>query len=451
MKFERFHYHSFKDLEQETKKLSIALPFSTNWEVFNESLTLEGVKIANRIVIQPMEGCDGLEDGRPSELTRRRYLRFARSGAGIIWFEAVAVQPDGRANPRQLMITKDNLDSFKQLIDEVKKEAMKLNGIEPCIIMQATHSGRYSKLEKARPKIACHNPILEKEPLDESCIVTDDYLKQLESAYEKAAKLASLAGFDGIDVKACHRYLLNELFSAYTRPGIYGGSFENRTRMFLNASEAAKAGLSSGKVLTTRMNVFDAIPYPYGWGVSKEDELVPDMTEPIKLIQLMEEKYGVKLFNLTLGNPYFNPHVNRPYDQGAYEPPYHPLESIGRAFHCFSTVKKECKSAITISSAHSYLRQFSSHYAAGMLEGQHADFVGFGRQAFAYPEFARDLIRNGTLDEKKTCITCSKCTELMRCGSTPGCVIRDKNVYLDIYRKDVLGFSEKSSDIAKKF
>ena len=68
-------------------------------------LTIDGLTIGNRFAIHPMEGWDALEDGRPSDNTRRRWQRFGASGAKLIWGgEAVAVRPDGRANPNQLML-----------------------------------------------------------------------------------------------------------------------------------------------------------------------------------------------------------------------------------------------------------------------------------------------------------------------------------------------------------
>ena len=59
--------------------------------VLNTSIEIHNRNLPNRIVFQPMEGCDGTPSGGIGELTRRRYLRFAQSGAGIIWFEATAV------------------------------------------------------------------------------------------------------------------------------------------------------------------------------------------------------------------------------------------------------------------------------------------------------------------------------------------------------------------------
>ena len=438
MKFEKFHYKSLEEIRSRAEELGVAIPLSENLQALAQPMEFGNHKTANRLAIQPMEGCDSKPEGGPDELTRRRYLRFAQSGAGLIWYEATAVVPEGRANPLQSMLTEQNLEEFKELIGQVREIYDREHGYQPVIILQATHSGRYSKPDSPRPMIACHNPVREKTPLPDSCIVSDDYLKSLPEAYGRTARLAKEAGFDGIDVKACHRYLFSELLSAYTRPGSYGGDFENRTRVIREAYAAAEAAVTGDFIFTSRLNTYDAIPYPYGFGVSKESELVPDVSEPIALIQRLKKDYGLQLIDLTIGNPYFNPHVNRPYDMGAYEPPYHPFESIARAAECFRQVKEACPDVKVISSAVSYLRQFSANLAAGMVEQGYCDMAGFGREAFAYPEFARDILTKGGLEPKKCCITCSKCTELMRSVAPAGCVVKDAEVYAPLYRKNVL-------------
>jgi 2,4-dienoyl-CoA reductase-like NADH-dependent reductase (Old Yellow Enzyme family) len=68
------------------------------------------------------------------------------------------------------------------------------------------------------------------------------------------------------------------------------------------------------------------------------------------------------------------------------------------------------------------------------------DMGGFGRTVFAYPDFATDILKNGGMDPKKICICCSKCTHIMRTpGGTPGCVIRDADAYLPIYKRQCGG------------
>lgn len=449
MKFQTFNYSSLEELKKESEKQGAAFPISENLSLLSSPLFLKNHTLPNRLAIQPMEGCDGNRDGSPGELTLRRYRRFAESGAALLWAEATAVLHEGRANPRQLMLTEKNLDSFKAMAEEIKEICMKKHGFSPFLILQATHSGRYSKPDgKPAPIFAYHSPIFEKDrPLEETGMVADDHLKELEEAYGKTARLAEKAGFDGVDVKACHRYLISETLSAFTRPGQYGGSFENRTRLFRNALSAARASMSSSMLLTSRLNLYDGFAYPWGWGVAEGSGETPDLTEPVALIELLKNAYEMELLDYTIGNPYFNPHVNRPCDFGPYALPESPLTGVARMCSLIGEAKAAVPDIKVISSGNTYLRQFSPYLAAGMLEQGKADLIGFGRMAFAYPEFAADILQKGGLEPKKCCITCSKCTQLMRAGSTAGCVIRDAEVYMPIYKRDVL---ENPEDIAHK-
>ncbi len=444
MQHEKFHYASLAAVKEKAEELKIKLPLSVHWELLKQPLYINGCKVHNRLAIQPMEGCDGTAEGSPDTLTFRRYRRFAQSGAGLIWAEAVAVVPEGRANPRQLMLTEKNLDAFKSMVESIRETSLKENGFEPLLIMQATHSGRYSKPDGIpTPLIAYHNPPLEeKQAIGESSVVSDDYLKALTEQYAASARLALKAGFDGVDIKACHRYLISELFSAFDRPGLYGGSFMNRTRLLREAVSAAKSAVPSSFIITSRMNLYDGLPYPWGWGVSKDSGRTPDMTEPGRLAELLFKELDIRLLNFTTGNPYFNPHVNRPYDSGPYEPDEHPLESVARMCNCIGEIKQSLPELTVISSGTSYLRQFSVNLAAGMIESGQTDIAGFGREAFAYPEFAGDILGTGSLEPGKCCTTCSKCSQLMRAGSVAGCVIRDREMYLPIYKRDVLNNAE---------
>ncbi len=435
-----FHYASLDDVKTELTMLGESVPLSDNVDVLCHPLAVGGVTLQNRLAIQPMEGCDGTADGAPGELTLRRYRRFAASGASLIWAEACAVAQEGRANPRQLMITADNLDAYKRMVEEMREISMKENGFSPFIVLQTTHSGRYAKpTGTPAPLIAYQNPVFEKNaPIDPSRIVSDDYLASLPERFARTAKLAAEAGFDAVDIKCCHRYLLSELMSAYTRPGRYGGDFEGRSRLLREAVEAVKAVAPSDLMLTARINLYDGFPYPYGFGVAPEGGLTPDLTEAKKLVSLLHETYGMSLLDFTIGNPYVNPHVNRPYDKGGYVPEEHPLHGVARMAHCVGEVRRAFPDLRVIGSGHSYLRQFAPQMAAGMVEAGWADMAGFGREAFAYPTFAKDILQRGAMDPKKCCVTCGKCTELMRAGSVAGCVPRDAEVYAPLYRRDVL-------------
>lgn len=438
---ERKVFTTAEEFHSANRELKTELPYSSDTAVLAEPLDLGDRKIPNRLVCQAMEGCDGTADGRPGELTCRRYDRFARGGAGLIWFEATAVMEEGRANPRQLWITKENLDSFKRIVEDIRETAFKANGYEPVIIMQATHSGRYSKPNGVpEPIIAYNNPIFEKDnPIPPERIATDEHLDRIGQALVLGAELAEAAGFDGVDIKCCHRYINSELLSAHLRPGKYGGSLENRTRLLRESIEGAIQRTSGDFIVSSRINAYDGFEYPYGFGVREGCGIEFDSAEPSWLIDRLYG-LGVRLLNVTMGNPYFNPHVNRPFAKGGYEISEHPLEGVKRMLHGTAELKAARPEMKLICSALSYLGVAAPNVAAAFIQKGGFDLAGFGRTIFAYPDFAADVIKTGGLDREKICICCSKCSEIMRKpGGTPGCVIRDREVYLPIYKEKCMG------------
>ena len=383
--------------------------------------------ICNRVVLQPMEGCDCNTDGSPSELTREKYIRAARSGAGLIWFEANAVCPEGRTNPRQMMLTEDNLPSFKNLLQEMREIAKKECGISPIFILQLTHSGRQSIV----PMIAYRHPIYEeRRPVTDENIVTDEYLDTLSEKYAESARLAVEAGFDGVDVKSCHGYLFQELLSAFTRAGRYGGSFENRIKLYLDCVRVVKKAIPDHILLTTRLSVSDMVPKPYGFGTTEENEL--DLTEPDMLIERLVSE-GIQILNVTVGNPYYNPHVNRPYRKGGYETPEAAQTGLERFEYIEGHIKERFPMLTVVGSGLSYYRDDLMEQSERQLRDGICDMVGYGRMWLAYPMFYRDYMK-GAFDPKKCCLACSKCTELMRAKRVSGCAVFNE-YYRELYKK----------------
>lgn len=437
MQHEKFTYKSLDELKAKAESLKVHLPFSEDISVLAKPLAFGNVVLKNRLGIAPMEGADALPDGSPSRLTTRRYVREAEGGSGLIWFEAISIVPEGRSSAHQLMLTKDNLEQYKRFTEEIKEAGRKANGFAPYLVMQANHSGRYSNPQgRPAPLIAYRHPEYEKlRPADDSCIVSDDYLKSLEEKFGEAALLAREAGFDAVDIKSCHGYLLAELNSAYNRPGQYGGSFENRTRLLRNGIAAAKAYETEDFLVTARIGIFDGFAYPYGFGVKEEEGAVVNAEEPIRLIRSLYKDYGLPMVNLTMGNPYVSTHVTRPYDHGKYVPEEHPLVGVARIINGIGAVKKAVPQMVISASGPSYLRQYSDLFAAGAIEEGLCDEMLFGRMSFANPGFANQIIKDGCMDVKKTCVACGKCGDLIRAGKPTGCVVRDTETYLGYYRE----------------
>lgn len=449
MAHEKFHYKSMEEVLEKAAELGVSLSFAEDTSILKTPLTVGSIVFPNRLGIAPMEGADSTPDGRPSEYTMRRYVNEAIGGSAVIWFEAISIVEEGRSSRTQLLLTKDTLESYKQLTAAVKEAGLKANGFAPYLIMQANHSGRYSNPDnRPAPMIAYRHPELEQyRAADDSCIVSDDYLKGLEEKFGEAAKLAKEAGFDAIDIKSCHGYLLAELTSAYTRPGEYGGSYENRTRLLRNGILAAKPYEDDSFMVTSRLGIYDGYAWPYGFGVSQGSGLTPDFSEPIRLVTELHEKYGMQMIDLTMGNPYATTHVTRPFDAGKYPPEEHPFEGLARMIQGIGQVKKAVPGMTVWASAPTYLRQFADLYTAGAVEQGLCDGMLFGRMAFADPDFANEIVKQGRIDPKRVCMTCGMCGDLIRAHKPTGCVVRDGKTFKPFYKE----FLEEKKQLPANF
>ncbi len=442
--FEPFTYKSLEDLRRKTEALQVSIPISTDLEILRQKIVIKNRTVPNRLAIQPMEGFDAILDGSPSDLTLRRYLRYANGGAGLIWFEATAISDECRSNDHQLMLTEKNLTKFNQLVASVRKtshETLKELGIggESLLILQLNHSGRYSKLKgKPFPIRAYNNLELDAKinvSKEDGTLITDKELENIEDIWVEKALLAKKAGFDGVDIKSCHGYLISELLNARTRKDSnYGGlPLENRSRLLLNIFKKLLKKLNNSDfLLTSRMGVYDGLAYPNGFGIEKESstQIPPkvDLSEPLELLNKIYD-LGVRLINVSMGIPRYNPHITRPFEvplKGGTLPMEHPLYGVYRHIHLTSIIKQQLpKDIIIVGSGYSYLRSFSGPVLAGGIKQNMVDIGGFGRLAFANPDFPKQIFQNGSIDKSKVCIACSKCSELMRMGVNTGCVVRD--------------------------
>ena len=234
-------------------------------------VTINGKSIGNRYAVQPMEGWDGTTSGRITDDVRRRWRRFGESGAKLICGgEAMAVLPEGRANPHQLIISPETEGDLAELIETVTSAHAKRSGNPDDLVIgfQLTHSGRFCKphdSSRSEPRVAYRHPLLDRKfgvTRDEQ-VLTDDELGVIVEAYVHAAKVAREAGADFVDIKHCHGYLLHEFLGAFERPGRYGGSFENRTRLLREIVSGIRASGNSID-LAVRLSAFDFVPVSTG-------------------------------------------------------------------------------------------------------------------------------------------------------------------------------------------
>ena len=483
-----FKFHSVADIEAEVHRLGLDLRFSEDFSPLFRPVRVGAFRVGNSFCVQPMEGCDGTLDGHPDELVYRRYERFGGGGAKLIWGEAAAVVEEGRANPRQLLVSDATAPGLAKMLRGCRDAHRAAFGSDDDLLvgLQLAHSGRYSYRQ---PLIAVHDPILDPRTSIEASypLINDDYLKRLVDHYVRAAKIAYNVGYQFVDVKQCHRYLLSELLAAKHRPGPYGGSLENRTRLARDIITAIRAEVP-GLMVATRMNVYDCIPYrmPVGapsrvsdrvappfappdplrgsarqfsdrvgepcphalplecaWGTNPHNPFEPDLSEPIAWIRQMVE-LGVALLNVSMGSPYATPHVIRPFEYpppDGYETPEHPLIGVDRHCRMTAELQRTFPQLPIVGSGYSYLQEFLVHAGAANLRDRRASFVGVGRGTLAQPDFVRQLQEHGKLDRRRLCRTFSYCTALMRAKHNElgqfatGCPPFDKEVYGPIWDK----------------
>ena len=434
-------------LEQEVAALGLDIRFERDIEASLRPLAIADRTVGNRFAIHPMEGCDGTLDGAPDELTFRRWSRFGAGGSKLLWGEAVAIDPEARANTRQLLISERNLASLEQLIVLARKEHGPATDF--LVGLQLTHSGRWSY---PTPTVMFHDPALRSN----GRIITDDELDRLQDRYVEASRRARDIGADFVDIKQCHRYLLSEMLAAKTRPGKYGGSIENRTR-FVRELLMRLASEVPGLIRASRMNFYDGVPFAknpvtgVGEPIPGATENYLDVDDAVQALKIFRDA-GLQLVNVTAGCPYFNPHVGRPADKeppDGYGAPEHGLVGVARHFSLAEAARRACPDIPVVGTGYSYLRQYALEAGEANLRADRVSIVGMGRGAIAYPDFAHDV----NMDKRKVCITVSYCTTLMRAKGNElgqyaaGCAPRDP-VYAKLLQE--IQKKEKQAATAKK-
>ena len=420
-------------------------PFKVPFQ-YNSGITGQSREIPNRWAILPMEGWDCLPSGAPSASARRRWLRFAESGAKLIFgCEAAAVMKEGKANTRQMTLTRETVGPIGELRAEMVQRHQDLFGDPPMVGLQLTHSGRFSKPNsdaKLESRTAYEHPYLDpKFGCSAQNVLSDGEVEGIIGKFHEAAQLAREAGFDFVDIKCAHGYLGHEFLSAHTRPGKYGGSFENRTRFFREIIEGIKTG-TPGLDIAVRLSLGDMIPFakgPDGTGepVARHTAENPyrfafggdgtglgfDPAEPIAFIKMAQE-LGIRLICATLGSPYYVPHIQRPAAYAVsdgYLPPEDPLVGAARQIQAVRTVKAACTGIAFITSGMTYLQEYLPLAGEGILAAGDADFIGIGRMALCYPTLCADALAGRPLDRHKICRTFGDCTNAPRAGLVSGC------------------------------
>jgi 2,4-dienoyl-CoA reductase-like NADH-dependent reductase (Old Yellow Enzyme family) len=482
---------SVKDVarfQQHLHSLHVTIPCDDDLAVGPESplrrpLIRVGIKIGNRIAVQPMEGWDASADGNPTENTLRRWKRFGRSGAKLIWGgEAVAVTHQGRANPNQLLIAPHTCEGLIRLRKALVEEHRFATGSDDDLLigLQLTHSGRFSRpnaYERPEPRILYHHPVLDRRLglTGDYPVMTDGEIGAIIEDFHRAAAMAWNLGFHFVDIKHCHGYLGHEFLSAHTREGSYGGSFENRTRFLREVVQGIRS-IAPRFEIGVRLSAFDTVPFmpdtgrsshgkpglgipegakgliPYRWGFGV-NPLIPtedDLTEPILFLSLLE-KLNIRLVNLTAGSPYYNPHIQRPAlypPSDGYQPPEDPLLGVARQMEITRELKRKFPNLIFVGSAYSYLQDFLPNVAQAAVRDRWVDLVGLGRMVLTYPELLWEASEGQSIQHKRICRTFSDCTTAPRNGLPSGCYPLDSYYKTSEFAKQLNTLKKPDSKVA---
>jgi 2,4-dienoyl-CoA reductase-like NADH-dependent reductase (Old Yellow Enzyme family) len=439
-------------LEDRLRLLGLELPVDPVVDPAPESALARpfrwrGRDVGNRWCILPMEGWDGTADGRPTDLTTRRWTRFGESGAKLIWGgEAVAVVPEGRANPNQLLASPATRGDLARLRDELVAAHRRRFGRDDDLVvgLQLTHSGRFCRPERKdrpEPRIVYRHPILDRRmgiPPDHP-LLEDGEIRRIADAFVSAARLARSAGFHFVDVKHCHGYLGHELLSAVDRPGPYGGSLENRTR-FLREIVGGIRSAAPGLEIAVRLSAFDTVPfragaagtgepepaagaYRLGFGCDPERPTQPRLEETEAFLGALVD-LGIDLVCLSAGSPYYNPHIQRPAlfpPSDGYDPPEDPLVGVARQMAVTAALKHRFPSLAIVGSAYTYLQEYVAHVAQAAVDRGWTDFAGLGRMVLSYHDLPADQLAGRPPDATRLCRTFSDCTTGPRNGLVSGC------------------------------
>ncbi len=477
-------FRSVAELREYLAANNIDIPLAEEAEhaAMAQPATLFGRTLPNRWALLPMEGWDCTAGGAPSELTLRRWTHFGESGAALICgTEAGAVMHEGRSNPRQLLVARENLPELKAAVAAMRKAHAERYGTAGDFLvgLQLTHSGRFAhpnRDDRLESAVAWTHPLLDRK-FGAPRVVTDAEVGEIVRAYGEAARVAREAGFDFVDLKHAHGYLAHDFLTAYDRPGPYGGSFENRTRFSREMASCVKEACPDLPI-AMRLSIFDILPFEKGddglgrpmvsaampprpFGAAEDClSMDPDLKEPTAFLEMMRD-FGVELVCGTIGSPYYSVHIQRPAYYpvcDGYLPPQDPLRSVALHIAAARRLKERCPWARIILSGLTCLQEYAgcaaeaavapAAAAAGAVPSSKflvpssgcqpsnrqtvkpsnqpvksavADFAGLGRMALSYPEYCADHLAGGKFDRRRICRTFGECTNAPRHGKVSGC------------------------------
>ncbi len=377
-----------------------------NIENLKKDINFHGRKLSNRFAILPTESNCAAPGGLPGEEVIEVYRKAAGGGAALIYCEATAVSAGARARVNQLILTKDNWEAFKPLVQAVKDE-----NPEAVFILQLDHAGTLADPSFAEPVAVYErdgNPVH---------VLTDAEIENIIKNFIDSSLAAEKAGFDGVEIKICHGFLGTDFIQPLNRRvGRYGRSLKNRTSFIEEFSSGVKKEASESFILGLRIPAYESIPG--GFGTSGPDEVIEDLTETLEMCRIAENA-GVSIISVSAGSAVGNAdliHPTEKYPDGVY-----------RHFGWAAAVKKAVGIPV-VGAGYSYLSNGKtgigswSYWAEKNVRDGNVDFVGLGRQSIADPLLPSKLM-DGRENSINYCTACLGCGGLLLSQQKVECVV----------------------------
>jgi 2,4-dienoyl-CoA reductase-like NADH-dependent reductase (Old Yellow Enzyme family) len=222
-------------------------------------LTINGMKLKNRVVMPAIATSYGNKDSTISDRLIAYLERRAQGGVGLIITEVCAVDPRGRGFGREIGVWDDLfIPGLTNLAKTVHRHKAK-------IALQLHHAGRetMASVVGAKPEAPSELPsVILNQPCEAMSV---DRIKEIVNAYAMGAYRARQAGIDAVEVHGAHGYLLTQFLSPFSnnRTDEYGGTDENRARILVEILHAAREKVGLDYPIIVRLSADECIKGGY--------------------------------------------------------------------------------------------------------------------------------------------------------------------------------------------
>lgn len=338
-----------------------------------------GLEVKNRVVMTAMGVNLALSGGGINDDIIAFYEERAKGGVGLVISGVCRIMDGaGASEPCQLAARNPgDVQGLTRLTDTAHKYGSKM-------FIQLQHPGRQASFsvggEQPVSASAITNPFTGETPRG----LTTPEIRQIQDAFVKGARLAQMAGVDGIELHGAHGYLINSFLSPYLnlRDDDYGGSFENRMRFLLEILAGIRAACGTGFVVGVRLSAEEFLG-------NKGNDLAASCRISLEL-----EKAGVDFLDISSTIP------DSPKFTACIEPG---TIAQGWKKYMAAEIKKHVKIPVI---AVANIKE--PHVAEAILEECCCDLVGVARGHLADPDWCKKA-KAGKTETIRKCIGCLVC------------------------------------------